>query len=269
MLYGSTYASFIYLQNIDFYSNVLLKVALSVAMIIIAYAPKKIKLFLKELVLFYVLSFVFGGCAISLLYFIKPQEIIMKNGVYIGRYPLKIALLAGCVGFAMSVISFKVVKTKITKKNMICDISIEIFNKKINIKAYVDTGNMLKEPISGNPVIVVEKEKLKDIVPVGILEQSEEILNGECNDTKTHEENLEYISRLRLIPFKSIGKQNGMMLGIKSDKVYINFEDEDIWLENTIIGIYNGKLSKNEGYAALIGLELVERRKKYELVTNT
>lgn len=219
--------------------------------------------------MFYVLSFLFGGCAFSLLYFIKPQQIIMKNGVYVGRYPLQVALLAGCFGFAISVISFKIVKAKLSRRNMICEINIEMFSKEIRGKAYIDTGNMLKEPISGNPVIVVEKEILKNIVPEMILEQTEIILNGNLYELKDNKEYTEYYSRLRVIPFKSIGKQNGMMLGIKPDRLSINFEEEDIVPQNIVIGIYDGKLSKNESFIALIGLELIERREMYELVTNT
>ena len=51
-----------------------------------------------------------GGCAFALLYFIKPENIIMKNGVYIGTYPIKIALLGGIVGFVVTYIAFKIIK---------------------------------------------------------------------------------------------------------------------------------------------------------------
>ena len=34
----------------------------------------------------------------------------------------------------------------------------------------------------------------------------------------------DYISRFRLIPFSSLGKQNGMLIGFKPDKVTIKFD---------------------------------------------
>ena len=66
--------------------------------------------------MFYLTSFLFGGTAFALLYFIKPQNILIRNGVYVGTYPIKIALLGGMVGFSIITISFKIVKNRISKK---------------------------------------------------------------------------------------------------------------------------------------------------------
>ena len=68
--------------------------------------------------IFYLTSFVFGGCAFALLYFVKPQDVLMKNGVYIGTYPIKIALLGGIVGFIITNIAFKIIKNKAKKEKI-------------------------------------------------------------------------------------------------------------------------------------------------------
>ena len=73
------YAIISYINIIPIYSTLIAKIILSISMIYIAYFPKNIKLCFKELVLFYVVSFVFGGCAFALLYIIKPQNILIKN----------------------------------------------------------------------------------------------------------------------------------------------------------------------------------------------
>ena len=90
---GGLYAIFSYIKILPIYSNFILKIMLSIVMVYIAYKPKNIKLLGKQIVMFYLTSFVFGGTAFALLYFIKPQNILIKNGVFIGTYPLKIALL--------------------------------------------------------------------------------------------------------------------------------------------------------------------------------
>ena len=128
-------------------------------MVYIALNPKELKKLVKQLVIFYLTSFVFGGCAFALLYFIRPQDVLMKNGVYIGTYPIKIALLGGIVGFVITNIAFKIIKTKLKKKDMIYKIKIQIFDKEEEISAMLDTGNLLRDPISKTPVIIVEKEK--------------------------------------------------------------------------------------------------------------
>ena len=61
---------------------------------------------------------------------------------------------------------------------MFMDVNIEFNGNSVNVKSMIDTGNTLKEPITGNPVIIVQKEELKGLLPEYILENLEEILNG-------------------------------------------------------------------------------------------
>ena len=154
-LLGSIYAICSYTTKLEIYSTIIMKVLLSIAMIYLAFNSKNIKQIVKQLIIFYLTSFAFGGCAFALLYFIKPQNILIKNGVYIGTYPIKIAILGGIVGFIIINISFRIIKGKLSKKSMFCEIEVYLDNKETNVHALVDTGNLLKEPITGNSVIVI------------------------------------------------------------------------------------------------------------------
>ena len=53
----------------------------------------------------------------------------------------------------------------------------------------------------------------------------------------------------------SLGKQNGLLIGVKVDKVIINYQESKIEIPNAIIGIYEGMLSKRGKYQGLIGLD--------------
>ena len=259
---GGVYSILAYIQILPMYSNIIMKFILSVVMVYIAYKAKNIKIFGKQLLLFYLISFVFGGCAFALLYFIKPQDVLIKDGVFIGTYPIKIALLGGIVGFTIMVITFKVVKYRLSKNEIFCEIKIYIKEESIKARAMIDTGNMLKDPITGDPVIVVEKDILYNILPYNILNNIEKIIGGDVDKDFYNEKNVEYISKFRVIPFTSIGKQNGMLLGFKVDKVITYIDSNEEELKNIIIGIYNDKLSKNNKYNALLGLEILEGGRK-------
>lgn len=258
-LLGGVYAVVSYLEILPLYSNFAVKILLSIGMVYLAFGANSIKTLAKQLVLFYLTSFVFGGCAFALLYFVRPQDILMQNGVYIGTYPLKIALLGGLVGFIITYIAFRIVKTKFKKKDMIYNIIIKIEQKQINLKAMLDTGNLLKEPITGMPVIVVEKQELYSIIPANLLNHIQQLIGGEASNIVNQIEEKNYLTKFRVIPFSSIGKQNGLMLGIKADEVIIQKDEEEIKARNdVIIGIFEQTLSKNHTYTALIGLDLLE-----------
>lgn len=94
---GSIYAILSYMSILEIYSSIFLKIILSIAIVYIAFNPKNIKIFLKQLTIFYLTSFTFGGVAFALLYFVSPQKILMENGVLIGTYPIKIVLAGGIV----------------------------------------------------------------------------------------------------------------------------------------------------------------------------
>ena len=252
---GAVYSIMLYMQILPIYSSIFMKIILSVAMVYISYAPKTVKIAIKQLIIFYLISFAFGGCAFALLYFVKPQDIFIKNGVYIGIYPLKIALLGGIVGFIITYIAFKIIKNKATKEEMIYKLKIKINDKTVEVNALLDIGNKLKDPITLVPVIVIEKQKLYNFLPEEILENIDKIIGGDSD--KLIEENIKYMSKFRVIPYNSIGKQNGLMLGFKADEVKIIIDEEERTIKNTIIGIFNQSFN-SQTYSALISLEIIE-----------
>lgn len=211
-LLGSIYAILSFAPILQIYTNLLFKILISIIMIYIAFLPKNIKFLLKQLLLFYLVSFAFGGCAFCLLYFIKPQDILIRNGYLTGTYPIKIALLGGIVGFVIVNIAFKLVKRRISKRYVLQYRDI-LQRKSIQIRAMIDTGNLLKDPISGMPVIVVEKSKLEAIIPKGIINNLNTILGG-GEESKLTEEEKEYMPKFRVIPFSSLGKQNRLVTRI-------------------------------------------------------
>lgn len=268
-LLGGIYAVIAYLEILPIYSNFGMKIILSILMVYLAFNSKSIKNLSKQLVIFYLTSFTFGGCAFALLYFIKPQNILMRNGVYVGTYPIKIALLGGIIGFIVTYIGFRVVKTKLHKKDMIYEIEIRIEEKTLNLKAMLDTGNLLKDPISGMPVVVVEKQQLYSILPAKLLDNIDKLIGGEGEILLDQIEEKGIFNRFRMIPFSSVGKQNGLMLGFKADQVILKREEEKQIQKNVIIGIFNQNLSKNNSYSALIGMDLLEERSESnESITN-
>ena len=252
---GAIYAITEYITKLSIYSNTLVKVILSIIIIFVAFYPKNVKKMFKQLVLFYLTTFTFGGVATYLIYVLKPQNIVIKDGMYVGTYVLKVIFIGAIVGTIILIIAFKFAKNKITKKDMICKVKIKLNGKEVVLDTMVDTGNMLKEPLTGNPVVVVEKTSLYDLMPKEILNNTESILGGDFE--KIPEEiKEEYISKLKIIPFSSLGKQNGMLIGIKPEKLEVINEQSEEEKDNAIIGIYNKSLTKRGEYKALIGIDL-------------
>lgn len=253
---GALYSVIYYIIDLKVLSGIIVKIILSVIMIYVGFNPKNIKILLKQIVLFYLVSFVFGGAAIAIIYMVNSQNVTIQNGVMIGKYTIKTILIGIIVAYITIRIAYRIISRKASKKDLICNVDIKLNNRDIKTKAMIDTGNLLKEPITNTPVVVVEHTLFYDIIPKYILNNLEKILSGDFSEIPENIQT-EYVYRLKAIPFSSLGKQNGMLLGIKADSLIIQFENEDRKIENVIIGIYDKSLTKKGEYRALIGMELL------------
>ena len=256
-LLGAVYSIIAYISTLKIYSSLIVKFILSIIIVYIAYNPQKVKELWKDILIFYLISFVFGGAAFSLIYIVKPQDILMKNGLFLGTYPLKTIILGAIVAFVLIVVTFKVIKTKFSKKDMYCELIISLNGKKIKTKAMIDSGNFLREPITNTPVIVVESSLLYECIPKEILNNLSGILGGDFDGIPVEIRN-EYLPKLKFISFSSLGKQNGMLVGIRPEWVIMELDEESrIKKDNVIVGIYDRSLTKHGEYRALVGMELV------------
>lgn len=252
---GGVYSILNYFVKINFFINTLIKIVISILLILIAFDSNKIKKLIKQLIFFYLVSFTFGGATFMLLFFISPQNIIMKENHLIGTYPLKVTIYGGILGFIMIVTVSKIIKDRMSKKAMICDLEIFYKGKVRKIKTMIDTGNLLKEPITKKDVIIVEKSSLKGILEDDVLENLENIIKGKWLDSSS-EKVIDY--KFKVIPFMSLGNENGLLIGFKPDYVKI-YDEEDEVRDDIIVAIYDGKLSKNNLYNSLIGLDVLKK----------
>lgn len=250
---GAIYAVILYVISFNIYNNQITKILVSICMVYIAFNSKNIKMMFKQLVIFYLTSFCFGGAAYYLLHNVNPNMLKSINGVFVGTYPIKIAILGGILGFFIINISFKIIKNKLTKKDIIYDVEIYYKERKSSIKVILDTGNLLTDPITNIPVLIVEKSKLTNMIPNKILKEINNIITGDI--LENIDEDIK--RRCSIIPFSSIGKNNGVIIGFRPDYIKIYNEENEEIRKKVIVGIYNNKITKNGLYSGLMGLNLL------------
>lgn len=175
-LIGAIYSINAYIITIPIYSSLIIKIILSVIIVYVSFNSQNIKQLGKDMLIFYLISFAFGGVAFALIYILKPQDILMKNGLFLGTYALKTVFLGAIIAFLIVIAWSKILKNKMTKKDMICDIVVNLNNHKIETKAMIDSGNLLKEPITNTPVIILEHTLLYKCMPKEILNNLERII---------------------------------------------------------------------------------------------
>ena len=252
---GGMYSILNYLIDLTTLSNLLLKILISIFMIKIVFNSKKMKIFFKQLIMFYLTSFTFGGVTFMLLFFISPENVVFNGSNLVGIYPIKVTIIGGIVGFIIISIVALIIKNRINQTNIIYDLKITYNGKQIILKTLIDSGNLLKDPITNMDVIIVEKESLKDLLEKEAFDYIKKMLNGNLL-----QENLEDVHKykFKLIPFSTLGNENGMLVGFRADTIEIYGEEENK-RNDVIVGIYDGKLTKTNRYTSLVGLNIFKR----------
>jgi len=255
---GSLYILVAFFPEYEFLGKFIIKFSVSVLMILIAFNPEKFNIFLKQISAFYFTSFVFAGTIMG-IYYILNNSFNFANVSFKNARELVRVLVIG-IGLAIMLIHyiFKYHRARMNKESFLTNITISLNNKKANLVALIDTGNSLKEPITQKPVIIAEYNSLSEILPEKLkriyLEKRE-------LDLETIAKVMEDIGseiKLRLIPFKSLGNENGILIGFKPDSVSIYLENETRRLkEEIIVAIYNNKLAQDEQYNGLLHPEII------------
>ncbi len=259
-LFGALYSIFMFFPSLKVYYTIVAKIFFSITLIAITYNIGKVKIFLKVLGMFYIVSFTFGGAALAIFYFTNIGAYIgafVSNGIIYFKLPWKLLLISTLISYTIIKIIYSAFYKRFSQNNIYVPLYIIFENKSVCIKALIDTGNSLYDPISKEPVIVVEFSAIKELMP---LEIQNLFYGSDYNDLKVISGLVSssiWLSRFRLIPFSSLGKENGILIGFKPDEIKIIEEDENRILKNIILGIYNKQLSKNDKYNALLHPEII------------
>lgn len=258
-LVGASYVAFLVLfPNIKVYYTTIAKVLLSFAIVAITFSPPKIVSFMKTLAIFYVSTFIFAGAAFTFLYLNQTGGFV-RNGIVYVFWNSKWTMLFFSIITAGIVlrIFWDIVQQKILKDKLLIPLKIAFGNGIIDLFALVDTGNSLHDPLTNAPVVVVEFKAIKHILPLEIQNIFEESKEDDLVCVTRIVSDSNWFSRFRVIPFTSLGKENGILIGFKPDYIEVGENTEKKGVTDVIIGIYNRALSKNDNYNALLSPELV------------
>lgn len=153
--------------SINSFTLFLIKVVISIIMVLVSFGYKNIKYTLSNIAYLYLLSIVLGGA----LYFVNNTFsykslgfLFINNGFSIN---LVLVILLSPIIIFLYIKKVKEEKEVLSKKY---NVIITLLNgKKLNLSAFLDTGNNLYDPYKKRPIIVINKRVLKSYNPRCIL----------------------------------------------------------------------------------------------------
>lgn len=143
-------------------------------------------------------------------------------------------------------VCYKAYQNRNIFENLKCNIKIELEGNVFEVDTFIDTGNTLRDEITGESVIFVYEDKLKS-------ELSEEIIKILKGEVFNFDE--KYFGKIKMLSYKSINNKSNVIIGIKVESVFVEKQDYNIKNDNVILAISKTKFN---GCEALIGLNILE-----------
>ena len=177
---------------------------------------KNMKSFAKAYLLLYIGSFLLGGVMQAANQYVRVGSLFFA--IAIGGY----YVVSKLWDFIASV-------QKINQYH--CKVDLYLGEKKCQVNGIIDTGNGLRDPISNQPVSILDKAAARQFL-------------GE-----------EKMSRVRYIPYHSIGKKEGVLLAVKIDRMCI-YGDNECWVKEPLIGVSEETISAEGEYQLILNPNL-------------
>lgn len=152
-------------------------------------------------------------------------------GVYYFRVGWGVMLLAAAVFYGILTWGFPQFARH--GRGELMEAVIEVWGRRSRIRVLHDTGNTLRNPVDGTPVLIVESAALRDLWPSEVAE----IIAQKV----TPEETMARLCRLgytcfTLLPYQSIGRHSGLLLALRSDRIKVG---DTVWPRG-LAALYDG-----------------------------
>lgn len=211
-LLGGVFSLAALLPKLPFGLNLLSDLVFAALIVLSSLGFGGLRVFLRRVAVYFGLSFAFCGLMVFVYTTFHPKGMeIYNDTVYFNISPFLLIILTLVCYYTTRLLKRL---TKGVRGKSTCNIEISMGGVETSFLAAVDTGCTVKEPFSGDYVIIAEEEILRDL--------------RLRDDT------------IRIIPFESLGGK-GILRGYRADSVRINGKrlDSDVYLgvcENILTG---------------------------------
>ncbi len=241
---GGLYAVAIFLPGLSFLAHPLCRLASAALMLLLSYGGSR--RLLRQGILFVLLTCAFGGGVIA-IGLLGGTGLTLGNGVFYSVLDLKVVLLSAAVCYGVLTLVFQRLGKHSFAAGELVSAKVRIGDRSASFTALVDTGNTLSDPATGRPVMVAEGERAALLFP-----KERRPLLSDLQDPTLGLTRLgtgEWRARFRLLPFRSVGVDRGLLLAVRVDDLELDGRRRG----PVLVALSPTPVSDGGGYQALVG----------------
>lgn len=199
------------------------RIPIALLLCFIAFGFVSRRAFLRCSLCFFAVSFGFAGVMLFLWLFFAPKGMYYNNGIVYFNIDTATLVLLTIVCYAVLSLCHRYIKSK-TPVNTVYDCEITVCGEKYLCHCFLDTGNSLSDPYNGNPVVIVTREKFKNILPENTFD---------ITDSRGQP--------IRLIPCSGVSGQK-LLLSLKCEKIHVKGLQNDFSRRDVTIAVTDEKI---------------------------
>lgn len=135
---------------------IILRLILALILVYAAFGFSNKLQFLRAFGSFFFVNFIFAGLMLALWLFVSPKSMLYSTGIVYFNIDTMSLVILTLICYAVMRLIHMLIEFK-TPRNTIYDMEILVSETKFLCRAFLDTGNSLKEPFSSLPVIIVNQ----------------------------------------------------------------------------------------------------------------
>jgi len=240
-LFGAAYAVLVWLPGFGFLAGLFWKAVSCAVMTLIAFGGVKIRRFLRLCLLFLAASFILGGVVLALGMLAGTPA---SGGIPYMPVDFKTLFLTAGLSYAVLTLAFKHFARHGGQE--FAEVLAVWDERRIQVRALMDSGHTLTDPIGGSEVIILDAQIALDLLPPNAAELLDTSLLRDPAGVIELMGTLNLGNRFRLIPFRAVGVDCGFLLAFRPDSVSVANKKR----QNCLIGISPTPLA--EGIDALV-----------------
>ncbi len=208
--------------------------------------------------IFYLISLLSCGVLMAAQFVLGGETFVLGSGAFLISSP---SLMLVIISFALVAALVRITWVGLSRlKHMGSwqgQVTVRKGGKEKTMQALVDTGNNLREPVSGSPVIVVYYKELLSLFE-GLNFLKEDSGGGKLMQL-TNNLSASVGSGIYIIPYRSLGKEGGYLPGFRPEEVVVSVgERSRIWGKGqVVICLSPDRVSVESPSLALVHPELI------------
>lgn len=243
---GGVYAVAMFLPGFAFLGRSPYPAAFGLLMVLTAYGITR--LLVKQALIFLAVTCALGGGVLAIGMMDGAALSLGRNVIY-SLPDLKLVMLsaAGCFALLHLIAPYLCRHTRVGGE--LREITFELLGRSLTLTAFCDSGNTLTDPNTGRTVPVAEGAALRVLFPPGLVPTHADLTDSPAGLYRLNRGGLK--GRLCLLPYRAVGIERGVLLGVRMDCITVNRKR----YEGVLVALSPTPVSDGGGYHVLTGGE--------------